>query len=299
MKSVFTARSIPDVVDFILNLPVDGKRRLYFRGESEDHDLTACFPSIYRKDNLEREHIYLREMQRFNDHEFIADRTTFDRLARMQHHMAPTRLLDISEDILSALYFALQRNEKEDTRRLASLPVIYVFEIEESAIKFYDSDSVTVVSNLACLPLNSASNQKSKECIHNDAKRFLNNREAFNQTESVKFLLHEIRDEKPHFEPIIDPRHIFSVFCVKPKYTNRRIHGQKGALFLFGLSLDHFQKSIHLLDSRNWVPDRSPVRNVYKITLTGNITLENLERLGITMPYIYPELDKVAEYLRR
>ena len=304
MESPVTLRSIPEVIDYILSLsPAEGNV-LYFRGESRDYGDTACVPFVYRnREKLEHEHIILREMQRFNDHEFTDDRTVFDRLARMQHHKAPTRLLDISEDILSSLYFALdgqERMRKEDKRDTASSPVIFVFEVEENAIKFYDSDSVSVLSNLAALPLESSDGspiEKSKAHLHKDAKTFLKNKDAFNETQSVKFLLHEIRDEKPHFEPIIDPQHIFSVFCVKPKYTSRRIRGQKGALLLFGLNPDNHAEPIRVLDSANWTRDRSPIRKVYKIKLAPSITFRDLEKLGITKPYMYPELDGVAEYL--
>ncbi len=299
-----TIRSIPGIIDYILRLsPAEGNV-LYFRGESRDYGDTACIPSIYRnKKRLEHEHIILREMQRFNDHEFIDDRTVFDRLARMQHHKAPTRTLDMTEDILSSLYFALdgqERMRKEGKRDIASSPVIFVFEVEKSAIKFYDADTVSVLSNLAALPLESADgspSEKSKARLHKDAKKFFKNREAFNQTQSARFLLHEIRDEKPHFEPIIDPQHIFSVFCVKPKYTNRRIRGQKGALLLFGLNPDNCTEPIRVLDSTNWTRNRSPIRRVNQIKLAPSVTLRDLETLGITEPYMYPELDGVAEYL--
>lgn len=304
MESPVTLRSIPEVIDYILRLSPAEENVLYFRGESRDYGDTACVPFVYRnREKLGHEHIILREMQRFNDHEFIDDRTVFDRLARMQHHKAPTRLLDISEDILSSLYFALdgqERMRREGKSDMVSSPVIFVFEVEENAIKFYDSDAVSVLSNLAALPLESADGspiEKSKAHLHKDAKTFLKNKDAFNKTQSARFLLHEIRDEKPHFEPIIDPQHIFSVFCVKPKYTSRRIRGQKGALLLFGLAPDNHAEPIRVLDSANWTRDRSPIRKVYKIKLAPTVTFRDLEKLGITKPYMYPELDGVAEYL--
>ena len=95
-------------------------------------------------------------MQRFNDHEFLSDKTTFDKLSRMQHHSAPTRLLDITEDLMSAVFFSIDEidtksNDKGNSKngKDTKNPRIYVFEIKEKSVKYYDSDAVSVVSNLA------------------------------------------------------------------------------------------------------------------------------------------------------
>lgn len=85
-------------------------------------------------------------MQRFNDHEFTTDKTAFDKLSRIQHYHAPTRLLDLSEDVLSALYFALEGRKANDHA------VLYLEEIDEQQAKYYDSDAVSAVANLVKSP---------------------------------------------------------------------------------------------------------------------------------------------------
>lgn len=297
------ARSIPEVIDIALNIqPTDDANAIYFRGENRDFMQSALQPSIYRSvDRLKKEHVFYREMQRFNDHEFAADKTTFDKLARMQHYSAPTRLIDISEDILSAMYFALDGKN--------GVAALYVIEIDREKIKYYDSDAVCVLSNLAKIPLyGNETAEKSKDEIRivvADAVSRTDDIDCLNEQEAIKFLLHEIREDKGHFSPIIVPKHIFSIFCVKPKYSNQRILGQKGAFLLFGLNDSNVERPIQLLRefgddvmfNIDIESDRHPIRQIVKIRLDDSITSDHLSKLGVTKPYIYPELDKVANFL--
>ena len=42
-----------------------------------------------------------------------------------------------------------------------------------------------------------------------------------------------------------------------------------------------------------------PIAKITKIVLSSHIQKSDLEKLGISKPYIYPELDKVSEYLSK
>ncbi len=193
--------SIPEFMQQILDFEYEGDCTVYFRGESQDHKGTAFQPSIYRNAKhleLENEHRIYREMQRFNNHEFTEDRSAFDKLSRMQHYLAPTRLIDFSEDALTALYFALV------TRKTCDDAIVYVTAVANDKIKYYDSDAVSVISNLAKLPLNS-NDKKSKEAVVKSAKKKLEKIKRFNKCKSAGFLLHEIKEEKSYFSHIIDP----------------------------------------------------------------------------------------------
>ena len=235
--------SIPEFMQQILNFEYEGDcdYTVYFRGEDSDYGKTAFQPSIYRNaKHLENEHRIYREMQRFNDHEFTEDRSAFDKLSRMQHYLAPTRLIDFSEDALTALYFALV------TRKTCDDAIVYVTAVANNKIKYYDSDAVSVISNLAKLPLNS-NDKKSKEAVVKSAKKKLEKIKRFNKCKSAGFLLHEIKEETGYFSHIIDPQHIFSAQFVKPKLTNTRIYGQKGAFLLFGLNCEKVEDNIPII----------------------------------------------------
>lgn len=295
-------KSLSQLIQKVSEIEVNSDSLLFFRGESKDRE-TALSPSIYREKYIQSEEIIYREMQRFNEHEFASDKTAFDKLSRMQHYLAPTRLLDISEDLLSAVYFAIgeRKIEKEDKKKDNSL--IYIFEIEKSKIKYYDSDAVSVISNLAKIPLiNNNHKSKKKLCCDIDGV----GRKKFNKRESAKFLRHEIREEKPQFEAIIKPKHITSIQCVRPKLTSDRIRSQKGVFLLFGLNPQNIEEPIKLLDENSTlIPSTSkithPIKKIHKIEISYDAIekmQKELKKIGITKPFIYPELDKVSEYLK-
>ncbi|MGR9051071.1 MAG: FRG domain-containing protein, partial [Gammaproteobacteria bacterium] len=260
---LFHAYSLDELIRFVLQIKkTNDGNTLYFRGENQDFGEKALQPSIYREQNYIREHIFYREMQRFNDHEFFADKTAFDKLARMQHYQCPTRMIDISEDVLSAAYFALDVDERKEKKPDS---VLYVLEIDWNKIKYYDSDAVSVVANLAKTPLDNPDNtEKSKRAFAHDSLNFLYDREHFNNADlkSIRFLLHDIKEEKPYFQNLIDPKHVFSLFCVKPKYSNQRILGQKGAFLLFGLNKKDVEKPIPVFEQHASGENRFPKPNV-------------------------------------
>lgn len=278
---------------------------LVYRGESEDYDKknekTALVPSVYRDNNLSREDVIFRESQRFNDHEFSADNTTFDRLSRIQHYSAPTRLIDVSDDLLSAVYFAIAEKDKKDKKD----SIIYIFEIDIEKKQYYDSDTVSVISNLAKLPLSNNSNDKSKEKLHYDLLKYNNRLNKFNKQRSAKFLRNEIREEKPQFEPIINPKHLTSIQFVLPKLTSNRIRSQKGAFLLFGLNPDTYSQPIKILKNNKLDVSvknlEHPIKKIHVAILKNdNIKgmKKELKNLGITKSFIYPEIDKVSEALK-
>lgn len=110
------------------------RRELYFRRQDNVDYENTC-PRLFRNEKY-----YANESNMIND--FIAKypdlfkdcQNNVDRLALMQHHQLPTRLLDLTTNALIALYFAVENNNGKDG-------VVYVFnnfyneEFVEKAVK--------------------------------------------------------------------------------------------------------------------------------------------------------------------
>jgi hypothetical protein len=310
---------LSELIDLVAEIGRKTDSLLVFRGEKKDYGDTALVPFVYRNDNYisNEENIY-RESQRFNDNEFNIDKTAFDKLSRIQHYSAPTRLIDVSEDLFSAIYFSIAEKNAEVLEKLSTETekeflarknshdaVIYLFEIDKEKIKYYDSDTISVISNLAKIPLSNTDNEKSKETLLNDVNKYKNDIKKFNKQKSVKFLRHEIREEKPQFKAIINPQHLVSIQFVYPKFTNNRVKSQKGAFLVFGLNNADASQTIKLIDEHGFLIKSEdnkthPVLEIHKAILKYdniNKMKEELKSLGIIKPFIYPEIDKVSEHL--
>lgn len=90
---------------------------LFYRGHS-DSDYTLE-PTVFRKDGNGMsyravENLLYGEMLRLSPQDFRDDKNVLERLVRMQHHGLPTRLLDLTQSPLIALYFSCLGNAQKD-----------------------------------------------------------------------------------------------------------------------------------------------------------------------------------------
>ena len=269
-----TANSVEELLKLLYGRSEAG-RESFFRGhEDESFELT---PSLMRKwpsgnwKYLPVEDRLCNELLIAHYDEFQADQFCFDRLVRMQHYGLPTRLLDISGNPLVALYFACAG--KEET--LDKPGEVISFSVAQDTIKYYDSDTVSVLANLSKLT------RQQKDAIDLTSVT-----PPFNGTTSIQKLYHHIKSEKGYFEPRIDPSHLGSVLCVKAKRTNSRIKSQTGAFLLFG----HEAK----------LPEGgTEAIKIFRITVTDKREiLKQLDSININATTVYPSIDQTAVHLR-
>lgn len=209
--------------------------------------------------------------------EFRECKTTFEHLVKMQHYSMPTRMIDITQNPLVALYFACldHPNDKNDGE-------VIILEIPKGEVKYYDSDTVSVIANLSRRPVSL-----------DISKYFDNSIENFNSEQDIQFLLHEIRQEKPYFKSEIVAEHLNKVICVKPKLDNPRIIKQDGLFLLFGMNMR--KRSCAKL------PKSFVYKNADPIIISSekkNHILSQLAKFSISNKKLFPEITSVAHDIK-
>ena len=171
---------------------------------------------------------------------------------------------------------------------------VYLFSVPENRVKHYDSDTVSVLTNLAKCKI-------SEQCSASTPSV-----EDFNKQPDIARLCEQIKVEKPHFLPSIQPDTLSSLFFVKAKNGNQRITNQMGAFLVFGLGLNlreegdnaggkaYLTKGGHTEIPAEWIKRKFVVPKDKKKKI-----LEELANLGITESYIYPGIEQYAKELKK
>lgn len=147
---------------------------------------------------------------------------------------------------------------------------VLIYQVPNEEVKYYNSDIVSVISNLAKM-------NRNFDLVKSQYKTQL---------------LHAVQSEKPYFQSDIKDRDLESVVCVKPKLDNKRIIKQSGAFFLFGMGSD------------KTTPKRIPEKyrpNVKHIDIPAKAKAQlrqQLEILAISKATLFPEIDSVANFLK-
>ena len=242
---------------------------LFFRGHSSIIEGTII-PSIYRDDwKIRNEHLIFRDSILYSPNEFDKENTAFEKLVKMQHYGIPTRVLDITQNPLVALYFACNAKKLKNG---GSDGELIIFKIPNKEIKYYDSDTVSILSNIAKM------DAKFRNPIEDNEKSY---------NEKLGKLIHEIHAEKSYFHPIIECKDLSRVICVKAKMNNPRMIRQNGAFLLFGIN---DLKSQPAEINNKWIQSRIMI----SLSEKNNI-LNQLKKLNITEAFLFPELEKTSK----
>lgn len=236
----------------------------FFRGQSS-FDWTLK-PSIYREEKwIENEDIMIKEMiRRFPD--FLNDTKRIEILTKLQHYGLPTRLLDLSENPLIALFFACSDISvaSEDGR-------IYYFSPSERCVKYSDSDLVAILSNISKMNGSFGTGNLEEE-----KRRFL----------------WFIQEEKNNFDDQIKNDTIEKCCFVKTNLNNERIKSQTGAFIITGTGKTKSDvKEIEDDFSKNnilFLVDRN----------SKNKILSELKQIGIYEGSIYPDISKNTDFIK-
>ena len=290
--------AIKNIVDFITELkkiPQDKNYEYFYRGHSDVH--FKLIPSIYRQQFIINEDKIFKEIILKTPNEFINEKTTLEKLVKMQHYGLPTRILDITTNPLVALYFVVKEFLEKNGE-------VVIFKIPKTDIKFYDSDTVSILANISKRPLEFEIDSL-KETVNTDLyiqfsydeKPTLTDKKPrigwFNKQEQIAYLLHEIREEKPYFLSIIQPTDIERVLAVKVKMNNNRILKQNGSFLIFGINGSKGNPA--------QVPSEWILKGFdFEIDAgSKDVILKDLDTLGFNESTLFPELENQSTYLKQ
>ncbi len=277
MEDIEYIIEIRNIEEFIRELPPliqKSRGGIFYRGQSDiEYKLV---PSVFRgrvKGNEQK--IYLKVLAECSN-EFDKNMKHIDILSKMQHYGVPTRLLDVTTNALVALYFACDDKNNHNTDGC-----VYIFTPQDNEIKQFDSDTVSILSSLPRFNENDKNFLLKKAKEYGDCNNIDSDIEGFNNEDTVKRLLHEVKKENPAFENIINPKHLLRNYFIIPKKDNPRIIRQSGAFIIYGL-------------------EEKKIKPHKKITIpkdSKETILQQLKCFGISKATLHPELYKFAEYV--
>ena len=265
--------SISSVSRFVASISNKGDT-LFFRGHADPN--YTLRPSIMRSKKLQK-----NESKLYNDlliecpDDFEKCHTHLENLVKMQHYGLPTRLLDITRNLLVALYFACESHQD-------SFGEIILISAKPQEIKYPQSDTVSILASLPTFPYD-----KQQDFRHLAEDPRMGN-EAFNK--GIARLIHEVRLEKPAFQSEINRGDLLSSYIVYALKNNNRIVKQDGAFILCGLSDD-----IGALESFRY---KEKQKKVVVLVDKKKKILEELKTYSINRASLFPEIECVAEYLK-
>ena len=289
-------KSVSDLIKRCLEIRSrDEDRILYFRGERDYR--WELRPSVMRRSQgggsklRENEGAMLLDLKTSRPEDFSDTGSAFEQLVLAQHYGIKTRLLDVSRNPCVALFSACDERETSGKAQDNSMDgQMHVFAVPKDMIKPFDSDTVSVIANLARLDVG------YQDLLlgwngEDTKRRYSVDKIQHVYSKALRRIYHFIREEKSHFERLIDPTDFYRVFVVEPKQSFDRIRAQEGA-FIVSAFHERFERDEILASTSDLPIYDHDILTVPRNSKPG--ILEELDLLNFRRETLYPGLDEMS-----
>ena len=282
---------------------INKKEYIFFRGHAQSNYLLK--PSISRNNYLNYENKMYEELLVKNSSDFDSCKSNLDVLKKMQHYGLPTRLIDISRNLMVGLYMAIENDSSSQNENYDGEIIVFY----DETIKTSRSDSVSIIASLPRLKIednvkisNHALTVTIEEIIKNktlytlkDIEKYSNRVILKSDKDFVDRLYQQIKYEKPGFQNKILSKEMLYSYIVIPTQDNQRIIRQDGAFIICSLNryINDDLNRLRLLNTENkkliFIIDKSK-KSYFR---------EQLSIFGYTHAHLFPEIDQVASYIKK
>ncbi len=143
----------------------DKNKKFFYRGQNNSSWIPSA--SIVREEGyLRNEHLMFYKIISKMPKPFEKDKYIYNKIATMQHFGYPTRLIDITENPLVALYFACKGNDDYDGE-------IFIYEISEEEILNFEDEKLRCLEKIVTKSLTNLCEDcyKKAECKKDTIKK--------------------------------------------------------------------------------------------------------------------------------
>lgn len=139
-------------------------------------------------------------------------------------------------------------------------------------------------------PVSKVSKEVIKQGIMNNIKdaREKGFKKSFNEQIDIVKIIHDIRNDKGNFDPIINYKDFNQVLCVRAKLDNQRIVRQQGSFLIFGMQETSKLEQANI--NPKWIRQKIIVPKEYKSKI-----LNSLKSFGISKQTLFPELESQSK----